>query len=53
MTKIKLCGLSRPEDIAAANEVNPDYIGFVFTPKSKRFVAASGATRCAIPICSA
>ena len=35
MTKIKLCGLSRPEDIAAANEVNPDYIGFVFA-KSKR-----------------
>ena len=33
MTKIKLCGLSRPEDIAAANEVNPDYIGFVFAPR--------------------
>ena len=39
MTKIKLCGLSRPEDIAAANEVNPDYIGFVFAPKSRRYVS--------------
>lgn len=38
MTKIKLCGLSRPCDIEAANELNPDYIGFVFAPKSKRYV---------------
>ena len=43
MTKIKLCGLSRPEDIAAANEVNPDYIGFVFAPKSKRYVSPQQA----------
>lgn len=39
MTKIKLCGLSRPCDIKAANELNPDYIGFVFAPKSKRYVS--------------
>ena len=26
MTKIKLCGLSRPGDIQAANELMPDYI---------------------------
>ena len=45
MTKIKLCGLSRPEDIAAANEVNPDYIGFVFAPKSKRYVSPAQAAR--------
>lgn len=38
MTKIKLCGLSRPCDIEAANELKPDYIGFVFEPKSKRYV---------------
>ncbi len=38
MTKIKLCGLSRPCDIEAANELKPDYIGFVFAPKSKRYV---------------
>ena len=38
MTKIKLCGLSRPCDIEAANELKPEYIGFVFAPKSKRYV---------------
>ena len=36
--KIKLCGLSRPEDIEAANKCKPDYIGFVFWEKSKRKV---------------
>lgn len=38
MTKIKLCGLSRLCDIEAANELKPDYIGFVFASKSKRYV---------------
>lgn len=38
MTKIKLCGLSRPCDIQAANQLLPDYIGFVFAAKSKRYV---------------
>lgn len=38
MTKIKFCGLSRPCDIEAANELKPDYIGFVFVSKSKRYV---------------
>ncbi len=32
MTKIKFCGLRRPEDIAAANEIKPDYVGFVMAP---------------------
>ena len=39
MTKIKLCGLTRPEDIAAANALKPEYIGFVFAPRSKRAVS--------------
>ena len=38
MTKIKFCGLTRPCDIAAANEIKPDYVGFVFAPNSKRRV---------------
>ena len=38
MTKIKLCGLRRPEDIAYANELLPEYIGFVFAKGSKRYV---------------
>ena len=36
MTKIKLCGLSRPCDIEWANELLPEYVGFVFWEKSKR-----------------
>lgn len=43
MTKIKLCGLSRPCDIEAANELRPEYIGSVFVPKSKRYVTAEKA----------
>ena len=39
MTKIKLCGLSRIEDIEAANQLKPDFIGFVFAQKSKRRVS--------------
>lgn len=39
MTKIKLCGLSRPCDIQAVNALLPEYIGFVFAPKSRRFVS--------------
>ena len=38
MTKIKRCGLSRKEDIECANELKPDYIGFVFYKPSKRYV---------------
>lgn len=43
MTKIKLCGLSRPCDIKAANRLKPEYIGFVFAPKSKRKVTSQKA----------
>ena len=38
MTGIKLCGLSRPCDIEAANVLLPEYIGFVFAEKSRRRV---------------
>ncbi len=43
MTRIKLCGLSRPCDIEAANALLPDYIGFVFAKKSRRYVAPDRA----------
>jgi phosphoribosylanthranilate isomerase len=40
--KIKICGLSRFEDISYANESMPDYIGFVFA-KSRRQVSPDTA----------
>ena len=45
MTKIKMCGLSRIEDIEAANAIKPDYIGFVFAEISKRRVSAPEASK--------
>jgi len=42
-TGIKLCGLTRPEDIACANRLKPDYVGFVFAKKSKRYVSPERA----------
>lgn len=43
MTGIKLCGLSRLCDIEAVNELQPDYIGFVFAPGSRRYVTPEQA----------
>ncbi len=39
MTKVKICGLSRPEDIEAVNTYGADYAGFVFFEKSKRNIS--------------
>ncbi len=37
MTKIKICGLMRPEDIETVNAIQPDYCGFIINfPKSHR-----------------
>ena len=44
MTKIKLCGLSRQCDIEWANELHPDYIGFVFAQNSKRYISPEKAS---------
>lgn len=43
MTKIKFCGLTRPCDIEAANELRPDYVGFVFAKKSRRYLTQEKA----------
>lgn len=43
--KIKICGLSRTEDIACVNRLLPDYIGFVFWPKSRRAVTREQAAQ--------
>ncbi len=45
MTRIKMCGLSGCGDIEAANSIMPEYIGFVFAQKSKRYVSPGMASR--------
>ena len=41
--RVKFCGLSRFPDIEAVNELMPDYAGFVFWDKSKRYVTPENA----------
>ena len=37
MTRIKICGLYRPEDIQSVNQARPDWCGFIVNfPKSHR-----------------
>ena len=38
MTRVKICGLKSMEDISYANELKPDYIGFVFLKGRARYV---------------
>lgn len=45
MTRIKLCGLRRAEDINYANVLLPEYIGFVFANSSKRYISPEAAAK--------
>ena len=42
-SKIKICGLFREQDIEYVNEALPDFIGFVFAEKSRRYVSFNQA----------
>ncbi|MDR1849605.1 MAG: phosphoribosylanthranilate isomerase [Zoogloeaceae bacterium] len=42
-TRIKLCGLTRPEDVDAAVAAGADAVGFVFYPASPRYVSVEHA----------
>lgn len=44
MTRVKICGLSRPQDVDAVNRAGADYAGFVFAA-SKRQVTPAQAQR--------
>jgi len=44
MTKIKICGIKRSEDVQYVNKYLPDYIGFVFA-ESKRKVSMEQAVK--------
>lgn len=43
MTKIKICGLQRKEDISYVNKLKPDYIGFVFLQSRRRYISPKDA----------
>ena len=36
--KIKVCGMRNQSNIEDLIKLKPDYIGFIFYPKSKRFI---------------
>jgi phosphoribosylanthranilate isomerase len=36
--KVKVCGMRDQENILQIKELNPDYLGFIFYPKSPRYV---------------
>ena len=46
--RVKICGLSRPEDVAAAARAGAVYGGFVFFPKSPRNVSVEVARALAV-----
>lgn len=46
--KVKLCGLTRIEDVAVAAEAGAAYVGFVFFPKSPRNVSLRHAREMAL-----
>ncbi|NLT57918.1 MAG: phosphoribosylanthranilate isomerase [Clostridiales bacterium] len=49
--KIKICGLFRPCDAQSVNDAMPDYAGFVFDDRSRRYVAPQQAHRLREAIC--
>jgi len=44
-TRIKICGITRPQDLVQAALLGVDAVGFVFYPLSKRFVTATQAAK--------
>jgi len=49
-TAVKICGLRQPRDIAVAADAGARYIGFVFFPKSPRYVSLGEAQALALGV---
>lgn len=48
--RIKFCGLGRPSDVAAAVAARAAYVGFVFFPKSPRYISPATARALALEV---
>lgn len=46
---VKICGLTRPQDVESAIEAGADYLGFIVEAKSARRVSVNEAARLACP----
>ncbi len=44
MIKVKICGICHESEIGIMNELMPNYVGFVFIPKSRYFIAPEYAS---------
>jgi phosphoribosylanthranilate isomerase len=48
--RIKICGLTRAQDVRVCAQSGADALGFVFYPPSKRFVSAAHATELCVDL---
>ncbi|KCV81979.1 N-(5'-phosphoribosyl)anthranilate isomerase [Actibacterium atlanticum] len=49
-TRVKICGLTQPDHVAAAAQAGAAYVGFVFFPKSPRNVSVAQAAALALEV---
>lgn len=47
--RVKICGLTRPEDVEAAIAAGADYLGFIVEAKSPRKLSVSQAAKLSLP----